>query len=130
MRQQVSLILVCAALLICDSAAHAASVDWHYCVAPERAGDAIYLSPTFASSTPMDTLESAFARGLDSARVRHEAVQCPRGDADAIGSMRQHAIDFNERAGNRVVQLDWVPRRALEYDAPKSKRPPPARARS
>jgi hypothetical protein len=110
MRQQGSSTLICAVLLTCGAAVCGADpVDWHYCIAPEPARHAIYLSPAFASPASMDTLESAFARDLDSARVQHEAVQCPRADAEAIGAMRQHAIDFNERAGNRVVQIDWAP---------------------
>jgi hypothetical protein len=110
MRQQLLLTLVGTALMTCGTAAYAANpLDWRYCIAPEPARHAIYLSPVFASAAPMDTLESAFASELDSAHMQHEAVQCPRGDADAIGSMRQHAIEFNEQAGNRVVQLDWMP---------------------
>ncbi len=110
MRRQVSLMLMGAALLSCATAAYAGDpVEWRYCIAPEPARHAIYLSPVFASAASMDSIEGAFARALDNARVQYEAVQCPRGDADAIASMRQHAIDFNEKAGNRVVQLDWVP---------------------
>jgi hypothetical protein len=108
--KQASSTLMGAALLTWATAAYAAnSVDWHYCIAPEPARHAIYLSPVFSSAAPMDSIEGAFARALAGARVQYEAVQCPRGDADAIGSMRQHAIDFNEKAGNRVVQLDWAP---------------------
>jgi hypothetical protein len=108
--KQVSLTLTCAALWSCGSAVCAANlVDWRYCIAPAPARHAVYLTPAFTSSAPMDTIESAFAQELTNARVQYEAVQCPRGDADAIGSMRQHAIEFNEQAGNRVVQLDWAP---------------------
>ncbi len=108
--KQASLTLMGAALLAWSTAVSAANLfDWRYCIAPAPARHAIYLSPVFMSSAPMDTIENAFAHALENARVQYEAVQCPRGDAAAIGSMRQHAIDFNEQAGNRVVKLDWTP---------------------
>lgn len=106
MRQRGLFTIMCAALMSGSAAAHAGdSVELRYCVAPSAARHIIYLSPVFKTNVPMDSVESAFAHALDGARVQHDAVQCPRGDP----AMRQHAIGFNEEAGNRVIDFNWTP---------------------
>lgn len=110
MRQLTLSTVACAAFLTVSTAVDARdSTDWSYCIAPAGAEHIVYLSLAFETNLALDDVESAFARTLDGAHVRHDAVQCPRGDAGFIQSMWQHAIQFNHQAGNRVTEISWTP---------------------
>ncbi len=98
---------VLAASVLHGSAAQAS--DWRYCIAPSPAQHTIYMSLPFPADDAMETIESEFGQALDHALLAHDSVQCPRGDADAIAGMKQHAIEYNEASGNEVVQLNWRP---------------------
>jgi hypothetical protein len=88
-------------------AAHAA--DWRYCLAPSSGDRIVYVSTPFPEEEPLETIESAFGRALDYAHLRHDSVQCPRGDADTIAAMKVQTTEFNEASGSKVVQLNWRP---------------------
>jgi hypothetical protein len=83
--------------------------EWRFCIAPAPAQHTIYMSAPFPNDQAMDTIEAAFGQALDHAMLQHDSVQCPRGEADAIADMKQHAIQYNEASGVKVVQLDWRP---------------------
>jgi hypothetical protein len=74
----------------------------------------MYVSPAFASDQALSTIETAFGRELDRAKVQHDSVQCPRGDAQTIAAKRAQAIRFNQTNGNKVVEIDWRPVRASQ----------------
>jgi hypothetical protein len=86
-----------------NSSSDRSSVGWQYCLAPSHAEHKVYVSPPFSKKT--DT-QIAFRQML--VQVQHDDVQCAISDNEvSIVIMRQHAIDFNRKAGNTIVL--WEP---------------------
>jgi hypothetical protein len=86
-----------------NSSSDRSSVGWQYCIAPSYAEHKVYVSPPFSKNT--DT-QIAFRQML--VQAQHDDVQCPIGDnAVSVVIMREHAIDFNRKAGNTIVL--WEP---------------------
>jgi len=86
--------------------------DWRFCLAEARAQHKVFVSGSFQTSTPMETLQSDFGDEFDRRGIAHDEVQCPRGgDRAALAEMQQYAIGFNREMGNGVVRLDWRPER-------------------
>ncbi len=87
----------------------AQAAEWRYCLAVSPAQHAVYMSTPFPADQSMETIEAEFGRVLDHALLQHDSVQCPRGDAQSIASMKLQAIQYNQASGNKVVQLNWRP---------------------
>jgi hypothetical protein len=87
----------------------AQAAEWRYCLAPSSPQHTVYMSTPFPADSSMADIEAAFGRALDDAQLRHDSVQCPRGDAQAIAGMKVQAIQYSQASGNRVVQLNWRP---------------------
>ena len=86
--------------------------DWRFCLAAARAQHKVFMSGSFQTTTPMETLQSDFADELDRRGIAHDEVQCPRGgDRAAIAEMQQYAIGFNREMGNGIVRVEWKPAR-------------------
>ncbi len=97
-------------LLIGGLCGHGAlAADWRYCLAVAPAQHTVYMSAPFADDGSMEAVESEFGRALDQAAMRHDSVQCPLGNAQSIAGMKAHAVKFNQKSGNKVVQLNWRP---------------------
>jgi hypothetical protein len=97
-------------VLIIAAPQGAIAAEWRYCLSSSHENHKIYLSAGFQSSEPMSTVETVFGNVLDQAHLRHDDVQCPRGDDErAIVAMRQQAISFNRTMGNEVVDIAWRP---------------------
>ncbi|MGB7037183.1 MAG: hypothetical protein WBD71_16845 [Xanthobacteraceae bacterium] len=110
MRRRLPLKLLAGAAFIGVLHAPAAlAADWRYCLAVSPARHTVYMSPPFADDQSMETTEGEFAQALDHALLQHDAVQCPRGNAQSITTMKSQAIKFNQASGNKVVQLNWRP---------------------
>jgi len=87
----------------------ARAAEWRYCLALSPAQHTVYMSAPFADAQSMETTEAEFGQALDQARLRHDAVQCPLGNAQSITAMKSQAIQYNQASGNKVVQLNWRP---------------------
>ncbi len=86
--------------------------EWRFCLAAARAQHKVFLSGSFQTATPMETLQGDFADELDRRGIAHDEVQCPRGsDRAALAAMQQNAIGFNREMGNGIVKLEWRPAR-------------------
>jgi len=86
--------------------------DWRFCLAAARAQHKVFVSGSFQTATPMDTLQSDFGEELDRRGIAHDEVQCPHGgDRASITEMQEYAIGFNREMGNGVVKLEWRPAR-------------------
>jgi hypothetical protein len=84
--------------------------DWRYCLAPSQTDHKIYISAPFSVSADRDHSESSFDDALAQRRLRHDDVQCPHSNDEASAVVdKQHAIDFNRRSGNQVIDLHWTP---------------------
>jgi hypothetical protein len=86
----------------------ARAAEWRYCLAssPQRT---VYISTPFPTDLPMEDIEVAFGRALDDAQLRHDSVQCPRGDAQSIAAIKVQSIQYSQASGDKVVQLNWRP---------------------
>jgi len=108
-----------------NSAIHSSSGEssaaingWQYCLAPSHAEHKIYISPLFPKSAALSNTETAFAQMLLQSDAPHDDVQCPNSnDEHSISSMRQRAINFNRKAGNMIVTLNWEPLKFSQPDA-------------
>jgi len=88
----------------------AEAAEWRYCLATAAARHTVYMSASFPTDEPMETIESAFGSALDRASLPHDSVQCPRsGDAQSIAAMKLQAIQYSQASGNKVVQINWRP---------------------
>ena len=84
--------------------------DWRYCLAPLHAEHKVYMSAPFFTTKSMERLQDEFANALSRAGLRHDAVQCPRGNEQSIATMRVQAVRFNRDSGNAVVEFNrWNP---------------------
>lgn len=83
--------------------------EWRYCLALSPAQHTVYMSAPFADGQSMEATEAEFGQALDHARLQHDAVQCPLGNAQSITTMKSQAIQYNQASGNKVVQLNWRP---------------------
>jgi hypothetical protein len=98
--------ILAAFALIAASAQAAFAEDWQYCLAPAHAEQKVYVSGAFPARGSLGDADGEFERMLDRAGLRHDDVQCPRADdAQAIASMRDHAIGLNRETGNTIVHL-------------------------
>lgn len=87
----------------------AQAAEWRYCLAPSAARHTVYMSAPFPNQESMEALETTFGRALDRALLPHDAVQCPRGDAQSITAMKAQAIQYSQANGNKIVQINWRP---------------------
>ena len=86
------------------------AAEWQYCLAPSHAEHKVYMSAPFPSNGAWGTADSNLDRLLNQSGVKHDDVQCPRaGDERSIVTMRKKAIEFNYKAGNEIVDLNWKP---------------------
>ena len=101
-----------AGLVLLMAPGAAAADDWRYCLAAAPAEHKVYMSGTFQSSAPIETVQTAFGRTLSQLGVEYGSVQCPRADSQAtLSAMQQTAVGFNREMGNKPVRLDWKPPR-------------------
>jgi hypothetical protein len=84
---------------------------WQYCLAASHTERKVYLSLLFPKrATLSDDAEAAFNQMLLRSDIRHDSAQCPKRDDEySLSSMRQHAISFNNEAGNAIIAVNWKP---------------------
>jgi hypothetical protein len=88
----------------------ALAAEWRNCIAPSDTEHKVYMSAPFPTSVSLDDAQSAFGRMLTQSRLRHDCVQCPRGDDEQSALvMQQQAISFNRKVGNEITHLNWRP---------------------
>ncbi len=83
--------------------------EWRYCLALSPSQRTVYMSAPFPSGQALEAIEAGFGRALDRARIQHDSVQCPRGDAQSIAAMKLQAIQYSQANGDKVVRLNWKP---------------------
>jgi hypothetical protein len=96
--------------LLMASASSADAGVWRYCLAPSQTDHKIYISAPFSVSAEPDDSESRFEDALARLHFRHDDVQCPHSnDETSAVADKQHAIEFNRRSGNQIIDLHWTP---------------------
>jgi hypothetical protein len=98
-----------AVVMACLHGRAAQAAEWRYCLALSPTQRTVYISAPFATDVAMETIEAEFGAALDRASVAHDAVQCPRGEAETVAAMKVQSIQYNQANGNKVVQMNWRP---------------------
>jgi hypothetical protein len=95
-------------LITVASSQFAFSSEWVFCVAPSNQERKIYITYPLFTNSAGSAMERDFRRFLEDSGLRHDGVQCPISeDEQSVRSMRQHADDFNQQRGMKVIPLDW-----------------------
>ena len=89
----------------------ATASEWLYCIAPSYTERKLYMSPVFATNSPGNSVESAFATVLDQSFLRYNDIQCPKSkDEFSAMEMQQQTVKFNQSVGNTIINLRWKPK--------------------
>ncbi len=105
---RLSSVLIGVGALLTGPARSENDVDWRYCLAASETGRAIYISPAFPTTAPVEQLEKAYGEFLVRRGLPHDTPVCPRSHSEQDALLaREDAIAFNKGRGLLPADFTW-----------------------